>query len=144
MKSWSSLIFLPWHCDPPGDGLPIQSCFQNHVTNKSLVFQNHSAMWVQTLLRKWRSWDTTITVLSKSIKKSSNQEIDWMSRPLVGSSRAGHLVYQRGPWPGGSLTFSLLVNSLIFLVWVFRNIEVLEQLRASFSASQPPSSANSP
>ena len=34
--------------------------------------KSRSAIWVQTLFKKWRSWDTTITVFSKSIRKSSN------------------------------------------------------------------------
>ena len=33
-------------------------------------------MWVQTVLRKWRSWLTTMTVPSKSSRKSSSQLTD--------------------------------------------------------------------
>ncbi len=39
-----------------------------------------------------------MTVFSKSMRKSSNQLMDWMSKPLVGSSKEEHRVYQKAPW----------------------------------------------
>ena len=45
-----------------------------------------SAIWVQTLFKKYRSWDTTITVFSKLIRNSSSHAMASRSRWLVGSS----------------------------------------------------------
>ena len=43
-------------------------------------------MCVHTLFKKYLSCDTTITVFSKSIKKSCNQLILFKSKSFVGSS----------------------------------------------------------
>ena len=45
-----------------------------------------SAMWVQTLFRKWRSCEMMIIVALRALSTSSSQRMVLMSRLLVGSS----------------------------------------------------------
>ena len=65
-----------------------------------------STMWVHTVFRKCRSWDTTMTVPSKSSKKSSSQFTASMSRLLVGSSIIRRSGLPNNAWASRTFTFS--------------------------------------
>ena len=64
-----------------------------------------STMWVQMVLRKCRSWLTTMTVPSKSRRKSSSQFTALMSRLLVGSSIMRMSGLPKRAWASSTFTF---------------------------------------
>ena len=66
---------------------------------------------VQTLLRKYRSWDTTMIVFSKLIRNSSSHSIAGRSRWLVGSSRRRISGFPKRACARRTFTFWLPVSS---------------------------------
>jgi len=60
-----------------------------------------------------RSWETTMTVLSKLIRNSSSHSIAGRSRWLVGSSRSRISGLPKRAWARSTLTFILPVRSAI-------------------------------
>ena len=103
-----------------------------------------STMWVQMVLRKWRSWLTTITVPSKSSRKSSSQFTALMSRLLVGSSSSRMSGLPNRAWASSTFTFSRASRVAMSLEWNSVPTPRPWRMRlASLSASQPPSSAYS-
>lgn len=72
-----------------------------------------STMWVQTSLRKWRSWDTTMTVPKYSDRKSSSHAMASISRWLVGSSMRMMSGFPNSACASRIFTFSLPDRSAI-------------------------------
>ena len=102
-------------------------------------------MWVQTVLRKYRSWETTITVPGYSIKKSSNQLTESMSSELVGSSKSMISGFPNRACARRTLTFCFSATDDMGL---YKSPSAFmpnpcKSLDASVSASQPFISANS-
>ena len=103
-----------------------------------------STMCVQTLFKKWRSWETTMTVPKYSERKSSSQVMASMSRWLVGSSMRMMSGLPNSACASRIFTFSLPERSP--MVWYSKSSESpspCRSLETSDSASQPFSSANS-
>ena len=70
-------------------------------------------MWVQTLFRKWRSWEMMIMVLSRPFSTSSNQRMVLMSRLLVGSSSSMMSGSANSAWASSTRNFQPGATALI-------------------------------
>jgi hypothetical protein len=62
-------------------------------------------MWVQTLFRKWRSWEMMIMVLLRSLSTPSSQRMVLMSRLLVGSSSSMMSGSANSAWASSTRSF---------------------------------------
>ncbi|MNC59982.1 hypothetical protein D3C75_1098290 [compost metagenome] len=70
-------------------------------------------MWVQTLLRKCRSWEMITMVLLRAVRMVSSQRMVLMSRWLVGSSSSSTSGSENSAWASRTRSFQPGATSLI-------------------------------